>query len=76
MSPKKNKHRTQKFRKQWQNLPEFKGWLTEDRKDPFKAHCKVCHISFVSEVQVIKKHGKGQKHKTLVKSDSIQPQQN
>lgn len=54
-----------KYRKEWENLPEFKFWLTRDSNNECNAKCTVCGKVMVSEVSTIKRHGKTAKHKEL-----------
>ncbi|KAG0426451.1 hypothetical protein HPB47_026426 [Ixodes persulcatus] len=40
--------RKQRFLEAWLELPEFKGWLAPDPRNPFRASCKACNASLVA----------------------------
>lgn len=61
----KTPHRKQKYRKEWEAMPEFKYWLTKDSKSDYNAKCSICNKIIVCELTTIKRHGKTQKHKEL-----------
>lgn len=62
-------HRPQKYRKQWEDQPEFKSWLEADG-DVFKARCRVCNISLKAEKGVLSQHSVSKKHLNNVSSVS------
>lgn len=62
---KKRKRSKPAYCKKWENLPEFKYWLTKDPKNEYNAMCTTCKKIFVSEISTIKRHGKTTKHKEL-----------
>lgn len=37
-----SKYRKQKFRPEWLQITEFKGWLTEVKDDQFICKCRAC----------------------------------
>ena len=59
-----SKHRSQKYKKDWEKLPDFKNWLQTDPGNQFRAKCRFCTgSSFTAELTVIKNHLNGKKHK-------------
>jgi len=50
--------------------PEYKSWLTSVKGKPLKAKFKDCNSEFLSELTVIKNHGKGTKHFQNLKSST------
>ncbi|KAG0425991.1 hypothetical protein HPB47_026870 [Ixodes persulcatus] len=50
--------RKQRFREAWLELPEFKGWLAPDPRNPFRASCKACNASLVAGHSELTKHSK------------------
>lgn len=54
-----------KYRKEWENLPEFKTWLMKDSANDCNAKCTICSKTIVAELSTIKRHGKTLKHKQL-----------
>lgn len=58
----KAKHRLQKYRYNWERLPQFQSWLCSDNSSSFKAKCRLCNISLQAELSIIKRHGKSTKH--------------
>lgn len=67
---KRSHHAKQHFRNEWCEKPEYKSWLTSVKGNPLKAKCKVCNSEFLSELTVIKNHGKGTKHLQNLKSST------
>ncbi|CAG4949390.1 unnamed protein product [Parnassius apollo] len=59
---KKEKHRLQKYRVEWENGPIFSRWIARDYSDIYKAQCKVCETSITAEKQDLVKHSEGKKH--------------
>ncbi|XP_055922703.1 uncharacterized protein LOC129953478 isoform X2 [Eupeodes corollae] len=57
-----------KYLKQWELLPEFRGWLCQEEKESaastsaVRAFCKVCKIAQVAKKSELQKHAKTQKH--------------
>ncbi|KAJ8964622.1 hypothetical protein NQ317_012440 [Molorchus minor] len=61
-------HRPQKYRKAWESMADFKGWLTEATgRNSGKAFCRACNTIVTAEITVIKKHSKSAKHVRMVK---------
>lgn len=56
-----------KYLKQWELLPEFRGWLCQEEKESaastsaVRAFCKVCKIAQVAKKSELQKHAKTQK---------------
>lgn len=67
----KPKHRTQKFRSEWKTDSALRDWIEQD-VDELKARCKFCKVSMVAELTVIKNHGKGKKHTSILSNASKQ----
>lgn len=59
MPPKYEQH----YRKSWESLPEFKGWLRVMENDRTKASCAYCMSEFYAKLSDIKKHATTTKHK-------------
>ncbi|CAF4890861.1 unnamed protein product [Pieris macdunnoughi] len=57
----REKHRTQKYRPDWEKLHLFKDWLGPG-KILFEARCTICDVDMVSEYGVLKIHSSRQKH--------------
>lgn len=53
-------HRPQKYRKEWEQQLEFRGWLTAS-DNPLKAKCKVCNVLLSAEISTIRRHGSSNK---------------
>lgn len=58
----------QKYNRQWEEVPEFKGWLESSKKGITYGHCNVCNKDFVCGKSEIMKHSKGAKHLKLCKT--------
>ncbi|XP_008178157.1 uncharacterized protein LOC103307704 [Acyrthosiphon pisum] len=67
----KPKHRTQKFRSEWITDCALRDWIEQDANE-LKARCTFCNVSMVAELTVIKNHGKGKKHTSILSSASKQ----
>lgn len=67
MTHKKTKYRSQKLRKGWCELDDFKYWLRRIDNDPFKSKCTLYNIIIIAEFSNIKVHSKGKKHNKYVK---------
>ncbi|XP_063217307.1 uncharacterized protein LOC134528039 isoform X2 [Bacillus rossius redtenbacheri] len=65
------KHRAQKFRKEWLSETEFKEWLLPVHGDEYKAKCKFCGITLVTEISNLKRHATGGKHTALRMSATV-----
>lgn len=52
----------QKYRKAWEDLPNFKGWLTQCENVKNKAFCKYCQQIIVAKKVDISRHLKTPKH--------------
>ena len=58
---KRQKHRAQRYRTEWEELDLFKTWL-KPGPDEFKAKCTVCDSILTAEIGVLKTHANRQKH--------------
>ncbi|CAH1100584.1 unnamed protein product [Psylliodes chrysocephalus] len=65
---------TQKYRGEWEKLPEIKGWLEPCTTDYTKAYCKYCKCFINAKLGDIKKHHKSLKHKAAKKPFSSRQQ--
>lgn len=54
---------TQKYRKEWESNPEFKGWLKPFIGDDTRAYCLYCKADFYAKLSDVKKHMTTQKAK-------------
>lgn len=68
----KKKSYAQKYQPNWEQLPEFKGWLQPSEKGPTYAHCSCCNKDFVCGKSEIEKHAAGKNHTKKVKSSVSQ----
>jgi hypothetical protein len=69
----KKKSYAQKYQSNWEQEPEFKGWLQPSKKGITFAHCRCCNKDFVCGKSEIEKHSKGKNHLSKVKSLLKQP---
>ncbi|CAL9702146.1 unnamed protein product [Knipowitschia caucasica] len=53
---------SQKYRKEWESNPEFKGWLKPFIGDNTRAYCMYCKADFYAKLSDIKKHMATEKH--------------
>ncbi|XP_040077359.1 uncharacterized protein LOC120849243 [Ixodes scapularis] len=53
----------QHYRKSWESLPAFKGWLRPVENESTKAPCAYCRSEFYAKLSDIKKHAATTKHK-------------
>ena len=58
----KAKQYKQKYRKEWETYPEFKGWLKPHVGNDTRAYCMYCKSDFWAKMSDIKKHVATQKH--------------
>nr|CAH7750005.1 unnamed protein product [Callosobruchus chinensis] len=62
------KHRAQKYRKAWESMADFNGWLAQATgRDAGKAYCRPCNSVMNAEITVIKNHSKSARHIRMVK---------
>ncbi|KAL0860066.1 hypothetical protein ABMA27_010381 [Loxostege sticticalis] len=61
--PLKKKYYAQKYRSEWENMDEFKGWLKPASGDSTKAFCTYCSMEILAKLFDIKKHAQTKKHK-------------
>ena len=59
-----------KFHKEWENIPEFKIWLTGEGDSAF---CKLCKTELRPQLADLKKHALGKKHSELENVRKHQP---
>ncbi|XP_068205452.1 general transcription factor II-I repeat domain-containing protein 2-like [Palaemon carinicauda] len=69
----KSPPRKQRFRQEWLQKDEFRGWLTEVKDDPFHALCKACNSKLVAGHSELVKHSNRESHKRSVKVIAHQP---
>lgn len=78
----KRKKYAQNYKREWEALPQFRGWLNPSRKTSQKslstknsAYCQCCdkEINISSGVDALSKHASTQSHKQNAKIVSIQP---
>ena len=53
---------SQKYRKEWESVPEFKGWLKPVIGDDCRAYCANCRSDMLAKMYDIKKHCATAKH--------------
>lgn len=58
----KKKSYMQKYKKEWENLPQFKNWVTESLMGPFYFFCKICKNDNRCGKTGIARHMACQKH--------------
>lgn len=61
--PFKKKSYAQRYRSEWENEDEFKGWLKPASGDSTKAFCTYCCVEILAKLFDIQKHAKTKKHK-------------
>lgn len=59
---------TQKFRHEWLQLSEFKGWLKQPTTNKSKPTCTVCSTTITCTKTGIKRHGKSATHSKFWKN--------
>ncbi|CAN8013048.1 unnamed protein product [Ixodes pacificus] len=59
MPPKYDQH----YKKSWESLPAFKGWLRPVENESTKASCAYSRSEFYVKISDIKKHATTTKHK-------------
>ncbi|CAG5022725.1 unnamed protein product [Parnassius apollo] len=64
--PLKKKTNAQKYRPEWENMDEFKGWLKLTSGNSSKAFCTYCSTEILAKLFDIKKHAETKKHKQKV----------
>lgn len=60
-----------KYSKNWENLPDFRGWLTQVKDNVSRARCSWCNADFSiahGGKNDIVKHMRTKKHQEVVKS--------
>ncbi|CAG5055636.1 unnamed protein product [Parnassius apollo] len=55
-----------KYRPEWENMDEFKGWLKSASGDTSKAFCTYCSTEILAKLFELKKHAEIKKHKQKV----------
>lgn len=70
----KKKKYDQHYKENWEELPDFKGWIMKSRKGKDYAKCKPCDkdINITSGKDALTKHAIGKFHLQKVKSVSTQ----
>ncbi|XP_053639228.1 uncharacterized protein [Cherax quadricarinatus] len=61
---------SQKFRKEWIQMGEFQGWLSEGSA-PDRAYCTVCSKELLAGKSELLKHANGKKHKKRLEEGHI-----
>ncbi|KAG7159425.1 low-specificity L-threonine aldolase 2-like 1 [Homarus americanus] len=56
---------SQKFRREWLNLQDFQGWLSEG-SGPDRAYCTACNKELLAGKSELLKHANGKKHKKRI----------
>ncbi|KAK4292900.1 hypothetical protein Pmani_034361 [Petrolisthes manimaculis] len=51
-----------KFREQWLQEENFRGWLRKVDGDDYSAFCNVCKSTLVTEVSTLKRHSSSRRH--------------
>ena len=57
-----SKNYEQKYRAEWEKIPELKPWLTRSRRDVNKAFCKICNKEMTPKVPHLKRHVESELH--------------
>ncbi|XP_031724785.1 zinc finger protein 862-like [Anarrhichthys ocellatus] len=57
-----SKFYSQKYRKEWESVPEFKGWLKPVIGDDCRAYCAYCKSDMLAKIYDIRKHCATAKH--------------
>ena len=57
------------YKKEWEDLPEFKNWLSGEGDT---AHCKLCKANLRPQLADLKKHANGKKHLAITKAKTFQ----
>ena len=60
---------SKQYRKEWEDLPECKNWLSGEGD---RAHCKVCKTDLRPQLADLKKHAQGKKHLSFVQAKRFQ----
>ncbi|XP_039277505.1 uncharacterized protein LOC111043674 isoform X1 [Nilaparvata lugens] len=55
----------QKYRKAWEDLPEFALWLEGVDNNFYKARCKMCAKTILADLSVLRLHAQGRRHNQL-----------
>ncbi|KMQ86838.1 putative zinc finger protein 862 [Lasius niger] len=59
---KKQKHRIQKYRVEWERDPQCLPWVGPDRNNDTRAWCNWCNASLIADISLIKTHKTTKKH--------------
>jgi hypothetical protein len=62
------KNYVDKFTSKWLHLPEFKGWLKADEKEPSKAYCSYCSKPLKGNKSAMRRHASRPFHVNAVKA--------
>ncbi|KAL4719405.1 hypothetical protein ACJJTC_015099, partial [Scirpophaga incertulas] len=75
--PIKKKSYLQKYRKEWEDNSDFKGWLSPVQGTDLKGMCRWCQTEFFAKISDIKKHSQSIKHKSkaeiIIKQKPLPP---
>jgi hypothetical protein len=66
-------HRTQKYRKEREQLPSFKNWFGPVKDNITKTNCCYCKREIISDITTIKKHAASAAHLKNAKSITGKP---
>ena len=58
----------QKYRSEWELMPEFSKWLSRCNTSENYAFCKFCNCQIQARLATIRLHAKGSKHTSLAKN--------
>ena len=70
-TPKKAKKtsKTRFYNAEWENMPEFRGWLGQSEDEEKGARCKLCQKNMRCHIFDIKKHAETKKHRDIGKGN-------
>ena len=58
----------QKYRSEWELMPEFGQWLSKCTTSENHAFCKYCNCKIQARLATLRLHAKGSRHMTLAKN--------
>lgn len=64
-----------KFREEWLQDGDFRGWLRKVDDDENKAYCVVCRSSMVTEISTLKRHRTSKRHTEALALQTASPNQ-
>ena len=57
------------YNAEWENMPEFRGWLGQSEDEEKGARCKLCQKNMRCHIFDIKKHAETKKHRDIGKGN-------